>query len=41
MDEEVREDFIIQTPESVATSEAGMHTLAVPDEGHGMTSPAL
>ena len=37
MDDEVREDFIIQTPESVATSEAGMHTLAVPGAGLGFS----
>jgi peptide/nickel transport system permease protein len=37
MDEEVREDFIIQTPESVATSEAGMHTLAAPSAGLGLS----
>src|SRR5580658_2738547 len=37
MPEEVREDFVIQTPESVATSGAGMHTLASPAAGLGLS----
>ena len=37
MPEEIREDFVIQTPESVATSEAGMHTLASPGAGLGLS----
>jgi hypothetical protein len=32
-----REDFVIQTPESVATAEAGMHTLASPGAGIGLS----
>jgi len=31
------EDFVIQTPESVATAEAGMHTLASPGAGLGLS----
>ncbi len=37
MPEEVRENFVIQTPESVATTEAGMHTLASPGAGLGLS----
>ncbi len=32
-----REDFVIQTPEAVATAEAGMHTLASPGVGLGLS----
>ena len=31
MPDEVRENFVIQTPEHVAEAEAGMHTLASPE----------
>jgi ABC-type dipeptide/oligopeptide/nickel transport system permease subunit len=37
MPEEIREDFVIQTPENVATSEAGMHTLTSPAAGRGLS----
>jgi ABC-type dipeptide/oligopeptide/nickel transport system permease subunit len=37
MAEDIREDFIIQTPEGVATTEAGMHTLASPGAGLGLS----
>jgi peptide/nickel transport system permease protein len=37
MPEEVRENFVIQTPETVATTEAGMHTLASPGAGLGLS----
>jgi ABC-type dipeptide/oligopeptide/nickel transport system permease subunit len=37
MPEEVRENFVIQTPENVATAEAGMHTLASPGAGLGLS----
>ncbi len=37
MPEEVRENFVIDTPESVATTEAGMHTLAAPGAGLGLS----
>lgn len=37
MPEEARENFVIQTPEAVATSEAGMHTLASPGAGIGLS----
>ncbi len=37
MPEEVRENFDIQTPEQVATTEAGMHTLASPGVGVGLS----
>jgi ABC-type dipeptide/oligopeptide/nickel transport system permease subunit len=37
MPEEIREDFVIQAPESVATTEAGMHTLASPGAGLGLS----
>jgi peptide/nickel transport system permease protein len=32
-----RENFVIETPESVATAEAGMHTLATPGVGLGLS----
>ncbi len=34
-----REDFVIDTPEQVATAEAGMHTLAAPGAGLGLSGP--
>lgn len=37
MPEELRENFVIDTPESVATTEAGMHTLASPGAGLGLS----
>lgn len=37
MPDDVRENFVIQTPEHVATSEAGMHTLASPTAGAGLS----
>ena len=37
MPEDVRENFVIQTPENVATTEAGMHTLASPAAGAGLS----
>ena len=37
MPEEVRENFVIQTPEHVASAEAGMHTLASPGAGLGLS----
>jgi peptide/nickel transport system permease protein len=37
MPEEVRENFVAQTPENVATAEAGMHTLASPGAGLGLS----
>jgi peptide/nickel transport system permease protein len=37
MPEEVRENFVVQTPENVATAEAGMHTLASPGAGLGLS----
>jgi ABC-type dipeptide/oligopeptide/nickel transport system permease subunit len=37
MPEEVRENFVIQTPEHVAEAEAGMHTLASPGAGLGLS----
>ncbi len=32
-----RENFVIDTPEQVATTEAGMHTLAAPEAGLGLS----
>ena len=40
MPEEVRENFGLQTPEQVATTEAGMHTLASPGVGAGLSGVA-
>jgi ABC-type dipeptide/oligopeptide/nickel transport system permease subunit len=37
MPDEVRENFVIQTPEHVAEAEAGMHTLASPGVGLGLS----
>jgi ABC-type dipeptide/oligopeptide/nickel transport system permease subunit len=37
MPEEARENFVIQTPEHVAEAEAGMHTLASPGVGLGLS----
>ncbi len=37
MPDEVRENFVIQTPENVASAEAGMHTLASPGAGLGLS----
>ena len=37
MPEEARENFVIQTPEHVAEAEAGMHTLASPGAGLGLS----
>ena len=37
MPDEVRENFVIQTPEHVASAEAGMHTLASPGAGLGLS----
>jgi ABC-type dipeptide/oligopeptide/nickel transport system permease subunit len=37
MPEEVRENFVIQTPEHVAEAEGGMHTLASPGAGLGLS----
>jgi ABC-type dipeptide/oligopeptide/nickel transport system permease subunit len=37
MAEDVRENFVIQTPENVASAEAGMHTLASPGAGLGLS----
>lgn len=37
MPEPIREDFVIQTPEQVATTEAGAHTLASPAAGLGLS----
>jgi peptide/nickel transport system permease protein len=36
MPEQVRENFVIQAPERVAETEAGMHTLAAPGVGVGL-----
>ena len=37
MADEARENFVIQTPEHVAEAEAGMHTLASPGAGLGLS----
>jgi peptide/nickel transport system permease protein len=37
MPDEARENFVIQTPEHVAEAEAGMHTLASPGVGLGLS----
>jgi ABC-type dipeptide/oligopeptide/nickel transport system permease subunit len=39
MSEPVKENFLIQTPEQVAETEAGMHTLASPSAGVGFGGP--
>lgn len=37
MPDEARENFVIQAPENVASAEAGMHTLASPGAGLGLS----
>jgi peptide/nickel transport system permease protein len=39
MPDDVRENFVIQTPEHVAATEAGIHTLASPVAGAGLSGP--